>query len=148
MEVMADSIPTAATGSQASSLHHAFIRTLLLSQSSEGYISLCQAIAGADADAFRGITSPLLVIAGEDDRTANMDSVSKIMDWYVPLLQPMHSFITAIRSASNTPSSTLEVIPGVGHWHCIEAADAVTPLLRDFGRNLTAASKASEAQRS
>ena len=66
---MGDTIPATATGSKATAWHRAFIRTLLLSQSSKGYVSLCKAIADTKVPRFDGIKTRLLAIAGEDDRT-------------------------------------------------------------------------------
>ena len=44
MEAMADTIPSAATGSGATSLHRAFVREMLMAQEVEGYIANCRAI--------------------------------------------------------------------------------------------------------
>lgn len=108
METMADTIPKAATGSHATSLHHAFIRALLLSQSSTGYISLCNAIAKARTPRYSDIKCPVWAIVGADDQTARLEGVQQILT-----------------SCSQAPATSLKSLPGVGHWHCIEAPDAV-----------------------
>lgn len=108
METMADAIPRAATGSRATSLHHAFIRALLLSQSSAGYISLCNAIAKARTPRYSEIKCPVWAIVGAEDQTAKLEGVQQILT-----------------SCSKAPATSLKSLPGVGHWHCIEAPDAV-----------------------
>lgn len=70
MEAMAKTIPFAATGSKANSTQKAFIRTLLLSQKTEGYIALCNAIAKAERPSYANAHSPLLIVAGEEDKTS------------------------------------------------------------------------------
>ena len=83
MEAVADSIPAAATGSKANTTHRAFIRTHLLSQSPEGYNSLCQVILTAELPKYDQIKCALLVIAGEEDKTATIEGVNDIIDRYV-----------------------------------------------------------------
>ena len=77
---MARVIPSAATGSKASATSKAFIRSLLLSQSPEGYNGLCRAIAGARRPAYEASHCALLVVAGEDDRTSPVDDCTTILD--------------------------------------------------------------------
>jgi pimeloyl-ACP methyl ester carboxylesterase len=79
MEPMADTIPTAATGSRSTSVHHAFIRALLLSQTPEGYASLCNAIVSAARPDYSSINCPVLVISGEEDKTAGLSDSKEIM---------------------------------------------------------------------
>lgn len=79
MEPMAKTIPSAATGSKATLTQKAFIRALLLSQKSEGYISLCQAIAKAELPSYSSIHCPLLILAGEEDKTSPVPDAKKIM---------------------------------------------------------------------
>ncbi|KAH7146254.1 hypothetical protein EDB81DRAFT_721156 [Dactylonectria macrodidyma] len=70
MEAMANIIPSAATGSKSTSTQQAFIRSLLLSQKPEGYNSLCRAIAEAGRPSYSSAQCPLLIIAGEEDKTS------------------------------------------------------------------------------
>lgn len=70
MEAMAKTIPFAATGSKANLTHKAFIRTPLLSQKTDGYIALCNAIAKAERPSYSDAHSPLLIIAGEEGKTS------------------------------------------------------------------------------
>ncbi|KAL5344957.1 hypothetical protein ACLOAV_009910 [Pseudogymnoascus australis] len=67
LERLAKSIPMSATGAKAGSLQRAFIRTLILSTSSEGYMSLCHVIATAQQPNYGAINVPLLIIEGSDD---------------------------------------------------------------------------------
>lgn len=79
MESMADIIPTAATGSKSNSLHHAFIRALLLSQTADGYVSLCRAIVAAKRPDYSRIECRVLFIAGSQDKTATLSDAQAIM---------------------------------------------------------------------
>jgi pimeloyl-ACP methyl ester carboxylesterase len=76
---MADTIPVMATGSRSTSVHHAFIRALLLSQTPEGYASLCNAIISAKQPDYFRITCPVLIISGEEDKTASLNDSEEIM---------------------------------------------------------------------
>ncbi|KAL1848938.1 hypothetical protein VTK73DRAFT_9978 [Phialemonium thermophilum] len=116
MEPLADAIPTSATGSKSTPVHHAFIRTLLLSQAAEGYASLCNAIITARQPDYAKIRCPVLFIVGAEDKTAALADTNEIMG-------SLGSQPTAVR---------VESLAGVGHWHCIEAADQVAALIRGF----------------
>lgn len=83
LESLADSIPKAATGSQSTSSHHAFIRALINSQNPEGYISLCRTIATASPPKYGKINAPLLIIAGGEDKTSPLAGCQAILDRYV-----------------------------------------------------------------
>ncbi|KJZ78203.1 hypothetical protein HIM_02241 [Hirsutella minnesotensis 3608] len=116
MEAMANTIPFAATGSRANSTHQAFIRALLLSQSAEGYTSLCRTIVNAKRPRYSEIKCPLLIVTGSDDQTSPLQRSQDILrDW-----------------GSVQEHKTIEVLDGVGHWHCIEAADQVSKLVQQF----------------
>lgn len=80
MEPMADSIPTGATGSKSTPTHHAFIRALLLSQTSQGYIGLCRAIATARPVEYAKARCPALIIAGAEDKVVPVAGLEKIKD--------------------------------------------------------------------
>lgn len=117
MEPMANTIPNAATGSKSTALQKAFIRELILGQSPEGYISLCKVISEATAPDYAAIKAPLLIIAGTEDKAAPLEGCKHI-----------------IANVSST-LKTLDVLPGVGHWHCIEASDEVGNLILKFTRS-------------
>ncbi|ERS99269.1 hypothetical protein HMPREF1624_04467 [Sporothrix schenckii ATCC 58251] len=82
MEPMADSIPAAATGSKSTATHHAFIRALLLSQTSQGYAGLCRAIATALPVMYAKAQCPALLIAGADDKVVPAASMAEIKKRY------------------------------------------------------------------
>jgi pimeloyl-ACP methyl ester carboxylesterase len=114
MEAMANSIPQAAVGSKASSLVKVMIRELLLGQNLQGYISNCRVIAGAKPPDYAKVQVPVLVIAGAEDKSAPLDAVRKIYD------------------ETGTEKKKLIVLEGVGHWHCLEAPEAVGKHILDF----------------
>ena len=80
MEAMADAIPGAATGSKATPTQQAFIRSLLLSQQPEGYVSLCNVIAEAMPPEYGKVASPLLIVAGAEDKSAPLPGCQTILD--------------------------------------------------------------------
>lgn len=80
MEAMADTIPSAATGSKSSLTQKAFIRSLILSQKPEGYNSLCRVIAEAGRPNYSDARSPLLILAGEEDKTSPVTDARVIHD--------------------------------------------------------------------
>jgi pimeloyl-ACP methyl ester carboxylesterase len=116
MEPMANTVPTAATGSRSTPLQKAFIRELLLAQDPLGYVSLCRAISTASAPDYAAVKAPLLMIAGEEDKSAPLDGCKHIL------------------AQVASPTKKLEILPGVGHWHCIEASDEVGQLIVNFSR--------------
>ena len=117
---MANLIPVAATGSKSTPLHHAFIRALLLSQTSDGYASLCDAIVTARKPDYAEIKCPVLILAGEEDKTASIEDARQIM----------------VGLGSDPAAVRLDILPGVGHWHCIEAPDLVAQLLGGFAKEI------------
>lgn len=116
LEGLAGTIPTAATGKESTSLHHAFIRSLILGTSSPGYISLCKAISTASQPNYGAITAPLLIVAGEDDKTAPIEGSHAILESY----------------GTAKTSKSIEKLHGIGHWHCVEAPILVQNLIRSF----------------
>lgn len=80
MEAMAKVIPDAATGKGASMLAKTFIRCLLLSQNPESYNGLCSAIAQATVPPYENCRCPLLIVAGEEDRTSPVEDCQTILE--------------------------------------------------------------------
>ncbi|KAM3084900.1 hypothetical protein ACMFMG_003345 [Clarireedia jacksonii] len=116
LESLADTIPPAATGKGASPLVHAFVRALILSTSVEGYSSLCRVIASAERPKYDRIKVPLLILAGDEDKTAPLEACKEILNAY-----------------GTTPQQKkLTVLPGLGHWHCIEGPKLVAQHIADF----------------
>lgn len=118
MEPMADSIPLAAVGSRSTPLQRAFIRELLLGQDPRGYAALCQAIATAPVPEYAAVRAPFLLIAGEEDKSAAMEGCQHILEHV------------------SSATKSIEVLSGVGHWHCIEAGDEVGALIARFAGSL------------
>lgn len=118
MQPMADSIPSAAVGRKASSLVKAFIRELLLGQTPEGYCSNCRVIANARPPNYSRIEIPVLILAGEDDKSAPLEGCKNMYE--------------EMRSSRKK----LAIMSGVGHWHCLEAPDEVVGLIEAFYHNM------------
>ena len=102
MEPLANSIPQMATGSKASPVARAFLRELLLAQDKWGYVSNCRVIAGAKPPKYEKIKVPVLIIVGEEDKSASFEGCKKMFE------------------ELGTKQKKLEMLEGVGHWHCIE----------------------------
>lgn len=114
MEPMANTIPTAAVGSQSTPLQRAFIRELILGQQPAGYAALCRAIASAPTPDYAAVRAPFLLIAGEEDKSASMEGCRHIYEHV------------------SSKRKQMEVLKGVGHWHCIEAPEEVGGLIARF----------------
>lgn len=116
MESMADVVPYAAVGSKANSLHHAFIRELLLGMDPDGYISLCKVVANAykSPPKYGNVSCPTLIIAGEEDKSAPLSGCKKIIE------------------ALGSKQKEMVVMDNIGHWHCIENPEEVGKLSLDF----------------
>ena len=109
-----------ATGEKAGSLQRAFIRTLILSTSHKGYMSLCHVMATAQQPNYGAINVPLLIIAGLDDVTAPLSASETILEKY----------------GTMKGSKTIKDLSGVGHWHCVEAPADVEELVKKFVQNI------------
>jgi pimeloyl-ACP methyl ester carboxylesterase len=114
MEAMADVIPTAATGPIATPLQKAFIREMLMGQDPEGYVANCRAIESAVPPKYGDVRAPMLVIAGEVDKSAPLEGCKFILE------------------KLGSKEKRLEVLKGVGHWHCIESPEQVGALVKGF----------------
>jgi pimeloyl-ACP methyl ester carboxylesterase len=120
MEPLASTIPTSATGSLSTPLVHAFIRQLVISSNPAGYASLCNAIATAPLPDYSAIKAPLLLLAGEEDKSAPLTGCEAIFKAY----------------GTETENKQLIVLPGVGHWHVLEAPEMVGGALVKFVEGL------------
>lgn len=101
---MANTIPTAATGKNAGPLVAAFIRELLLGQDKAGYVSNCRVIANATRPRYESVQCPVLLLAGEEDKSAPLETSKKMFEEF----------------GTESSNKHLEILSGVGHWHCIE----------------------------
>jgi pimeloyl-ACP methyl ester carboxylesterase len=116
LESLANSIPTAATGPKAGPLQHAFIRSLILGTSVEGYISLCGAIADAKVPDYASIKVPLLILVGGKDKTAPLSGCKEILKAY----------------GTDVLEKRLEIVDEIGHWHCVEDPDFIASRVLSF----------------
>lgn len=113
MEAMANTIPTAATGTKSTPLQHAMIRSLLLSQKVEGYSSMCRVVGGASSPDYAAVGIPTLLVAGEEDKRAPLKGCEEIL--------------RRLGGEKN-----MEIEKGVGHWFCIEDPDTTASLIARF----------------
>ena len=114
MQPMADTIPNAAVGKKASPLAKAFIRELLLAQDPAGYCSNCRVIINAKPPNYNKINIPVLILAGDEDKSAPLEGCKKMFE------------------EIGTSEKKLEIMQGVGHWHCLEAFEDVVKLIDGF----------------
>ncbi|KIW31137.1 uncharacterized protein PV07_02811 [Cladophialophora immunda] len=120
MEAMANTIPNGATGPGTTALQKAFIREMLLAQSPEGYCANCRAIELATPPEYAKVKCPVLIIAGDQDKSAPLAGCEMIF-----------------KELGTAPErKRLEVLKGIGHWHCVEAPDEVGRLIREFVEQL------------
>ncbi|KYK54105.1 alpha/beta hydrolase fold family protein [Drechmeria coniospora] len=122
MEAVAKWVPSVATGPKATATHKAFIRALLLAQTAEGYMSLCRTIARAPRPRYADMGCPLLIVAGSHDKTCPLSGSEAILaSWGV-----------------DENRKRLVVLDGVGHWHCVEAAEEVLEQVAGFANKVAA----------
>ncbi|OIW22879.1 alpha/beta hydrolase [Coniochaeta ligniaria NRRL 30616] len=114
MEPLALSVPVSATGSKASPVAQTLIRTLLLGSDPAGYISLCRAIAEARVPDYEGVRVPVLIIVGDEDKSAPMEGSRLILERY------------------GSARKEMRVLRGVGHWHVLEAYEEVARMVGEF----------------
>ncbi|EDU41508.1 MhpC hydrolase or acyltransferase alpha beta hydrolase superfamily [Pyrenophora tritici-repentis] len=114
MQPLADSIPDAAVGKKASPLAKGMIRELLLSQDPAGYVSNCRVILNASPPHYSKISVPILILAGAEDKSAPLEGCKKMFE------------------EMGSTKKRLEIMEGVGHWHCLEAFDEVAKLIEGF----------------
>jgi pimeloyl-ACP methyl ester carboxylesterase len=112
MESMAAVIPDAAVGSKASPLAKAFIREVLMGQTTEGYAALCGAIATSTTGDLSKVKAKVLILAGEEDKSAPMEG--------------------SLKYKEEIENTELKVLKGVGHWHVVEAGEEVAECIREF----------------
>jgi 3-oxoadipate enol-lactonase len=108
MRGIADAIVAAGT-SDNTKIHQpaatAFVRESIMAQPAEGYARNCEALAGAQGADLSRITCPVLLITGDQDRTAPPDTG--------------RAMASAIRGAE------LQILDGCGHWATIERAKQI-----------------------
>jgi len=116
MEPMANTVPYTAVGSQAQPIHHAFIREVLLAQDPAGYISMCRVLANAwrSPPDYAKVRCPILIVAGEEDKSAPVAMSERIME------------------ELGTEEKRLVVLEKCGHWMCTEQGDATAEKILEF----------------
>jgi len=94
----------------------AFIRELICAQDAEGYAANNEALAAAPDPGDVAAHLPVLLVAGEKDTLSPPELSARI--------------------AAGHEKRSLAVLPGIGHWIPLEAADQVAALLVAFARRL------------
>lgn len=115
MEAVAPGIVAAATSERTRREQPAvaaFVREMLFRQDPDGYAACCEALANAVTPRYADIKAPVLFIAGSDDKTSPPELSESL--------------------AKEITSASVELLDGIGHWHAVEAAAAVTEALRTF----------------
>jgi pimeloyl-ACP methyl ester carboxylesterase len=80
----------------------AMVRESLLAQDPEGYARCCEALADAEPAALEGIACPVLLVAGDEDAVAPVQ--------------------TARAMAARLADARVEILPRCGHWMTFERA--------------------------
>jgi 3-oxoadipate enol-lactonase len=96
----------------------AFLRECLLRQSPHHYAKFCLDLAQHDAVPLHNISVPLLLITGDQDKTATVESVTAI--------------------AKKSSNATLIILKDCGHWSTIERPSEVTSAVDQHLRAATA----------
>ncbi|HYZ63616.1 MAG TPA: alpha/beta fold hydrolase [Acetobacteraceae bacterium] len=115
MRGIADAIVTGGTSTDTRTHQPAaaaFVRESILAQPAEGYARNCEALAAARSADLARITCPVLLVTGDQDRTAPPD--------------------TGRAMASAVHGAELQVLEGCGHWATIERAKQVNYALTVF----------------
>jgi 3-oxoadipate enol-lactonase len=90
----------------------AFVRELVMRQDPEGYARNCEALAEATDPGPIDPDLPLLLVTGSDDKVGPPEASHEL--------------------AAAHGKATVEIVPGVGHWTALEAAQPVTDQLLAF----------------
>lgn len=118
MEPLANTIPQAATNAKSTALQRALIRELILGQDPKAYASHCDAIVGMKDPGFASMKTPVLILAGDEDKSAPLEGC-----------QYIHHHL-------GSQQKELKVMKGVGHWHCIERPEETGKHISAFASTL------------
>jgi pimeloyl-ACP methyl ester carboxylesterase len=118
MEPIADTVPVAATSTQASALTRAFVRELILGSDPKAYASHCQAIVDAQEPDFAAVQAPVCILAGDEDKSAPLEGCKYILEHV------------------GSSKKELKVLDACGHWHCVEHPDRVAKETESFCASL------------
>lgn len=105
---MANVIPDAATGPNATALQKSFIREMLMAQDPEGYCANCRAIESATPPDYASVQCPVYIIGGSADKSAPASGCQLIHDALV-----------------NARERKIDIINDMGHWYCVEDPDKI-----------------------
>jgi len=115
MQAIADALVQASTSAETKAKRPAavaFVREALMRQDPEGYAATCDALADAQAAELSKITSPTLLVTGDEDAVAPAQSVRGMAD--------------------KIAGSRAEILRGCGHWTTIEKPEECAALLAKF----------------
>jgi pimeloyl-ACP methyl ester carboxylesterase len=93
-------------------LAQAFVKASLLATNSEAYAQACLALGSAQDPDYSKIQAPVLVVAGDQDKTSPSATVDFLKQ--------------AIKDIKVAP------LTGVGHWHMVEDVSGSSRALQDF----------------
>ena len=114
---VAETVANAATSAKTKNsnpLALGAVRASLLSQDPEGYAKGCMALAGTAGTKLdiENISAPALIIAGDEDKISSIDWARKM--------------------EASMKNAKVEVLQGVGHWHCFEDLNGVASAVKGF----------------
>ena len=118
MEPIADTVPIAATSSQASGLTRGFVRELIMGSDPKSYASHCQAIVDAKEPDFAAVQVPVCILAGDEDKSAPLEGCKYILEHV------------------GASKKDLKILEACGHWHCVERPDRIAQELESFCASL------------
>ena len=114
---VAETVANAATSAKTKNskpLALGAVRASLLSQDPEGYAKGCMALAGTAGTKLdlEKIKAPTLIVAGDEDKISSVEWARKM--------------------EASMPNARVEVLQGVGHWHCFEDLEGVASAVKRF----------------
>jgi len=89
------------------------VRSSLLNTNPEGYAKACMALVGCEELAIEELTMPVMIITGDEDKTAPVQAVTANVH-------------------KRLPDSRLEILACTGHWHVYENPEGVLRAIRLF----------------
>ncbi len=119
MQLIADTLLSSVTSSQTRSERPAaaaFVRESLMRQTADGYARSCDALADAQAADVSGLTTPALLVTGDED----------------PVAPPQAVRMMAEKLSQRGARVQTEILRHCGHWTPIEMPEACSTLLRSF----------------
>ena len=112
----ADAVSDAGTSSATKMFQpvaYTAVRSSLLNTKPEGYAKACTALAGCEALSIEKLSMPVLVMTGDEDKTAPVQAVTANVH-------------------ERLPDSRLEILRCTGHWHVYENPEGVARAVRSF----------------